>query len=322
MNNSDISILIVDDTKFSAAMVSRTIQNAGYTDIRRASSAPDALRQLEERRAQLIIADWLMPDMDGLELTRRVRQLDEADNRYTYVILLTAKEGGDALREAFDEGVDDFVSKSVMNEQLMHRVMAADRLVSLQNRILMDNQRLLEQISRLKKQTVLDPLTGLGNQNYALKRLDDALRQSRSRGGAACLILIRIEDLDSITRKLGKGLSQQLLLALSRRMKQMVRPLDILARTGPDIFAIITHQPTLDHCSPASFKRLYDGLNNRAFKTAGGFQSINISLSLYASDEADTATAQQIMEHTKKALDESRALSRITEAPRRVATGT
>lgn len=315
MANSDLSILIVDDTKFSAAVVGRTISKAGYEDLRHASSAHDALRQMEERPAQILVADWLMPEMDGLELTRRVRQLDEAGNRYTYVILLTAKEGVSALQEAFDEGVDDFISKSVMNQQLLHRILAADRLVSIQNRVLTENQRLLDHLSRLKKQTTLDPLTGFGNGQYVRKRLDDALRQAASRGGAACLLLLRIEELAELERRLGKPLSQQLVLAFSRRLKQMVRPLDILGRLGPDLFCVITHQPDLARCTPGSFRRLHEGMNHRAFKTAGGFHSIEVSISLCASDSRDGASNEAMFGNATDMLDESRSLKRITEAP-------
>ena len=62
----------------------------------------------------MLLADWLMPEMDGLELTGRVRQLDEMAEHYTYIILLTGKEGENVLTEAFDRGVDDFISKTSM----------------------------------------------------------------------------------------------------------------------------------------------------------------------------------------------------------------
>ncbi len=315
MTNSELSILIVDDAKFSAAVVSRTIKQGGYQDVRHASSADDALRQLDERPADVLIADWLMPEMDGLELTHRVRQHDEAANRYTYVVLLTAKEGHEALREAFDEGVDDFVTKSVMNEQLLHRVMAADRLVTIQNQALAENQRLLEALSRLKKQTLLDPLTGFGNRQYATRRLDDALRQASSRGGAACLLMLRIEDYEDLERRLGKALARQLVLAFSRRLRQLVRPMDVLARPGPDLFSLITLQPDLTHCTPGSFRRLYDGLNHRAFKTSGGFHAVDVSIALCATDKRDGAEASGMLDAASSALDESRSLQRIIETP-------
>ncbi len=97
MPNLDLPILVVDDAKFSSMVVSRTLRNAGYRDVRIANNARTALQQMEQRPVSVLIADWLMPDMDGLELTDQVRQQDEQNNHYTYVILLTARESAEAL---------------------------------------------------------------------------------------------------------------------------------------------------------------------------------------------------------------------------------
>lgn len=309
----ELSILIVDDAKFSSAVVRRTLSSGGYQDIRNENSATEALKALETRTADIIIADWLMPEMDGLELTGRVRQLDEAANRYTYVILLTGREGADALQEAFEQGVDDFINKSSMNEQLLHRVYAAERLVMLQNRLLADNQRLIDANARLKKQSIVDPLTGFGNRQYALKRLDDALRHAHARGGAACLLLLRVDNLAQLENEKGKKLMQQTLLAFSRRLKQLVRPMDILARLGPDMFCVITHQPNMAHCTPGSFRRLHEGLNQRAYKTTAGFIQLEVSVSLCAAGERDETGAEQMITRASEGLERSRELSRITE---------
>ena len=178
MPNPQLSILVVDDTKFSSAVIGHTLSQAGYNDIRFASSAMDALSMHEERPASVMVADWLMPEMDGLELTRRIRQNDEANNRYTYVLLLTAREGVDALQQAFDQGVDDFVSKSTMTEQLQHRVMAADRIIQRHNRVQADYQRMLTVNRQLKRQALIDPLTGFGNRQDALRALDSTLKHA------------------------------------------------------------------------------------------------------------------------------------------------
>ena len=76
MPNPQLSILVVDDTKFSSAVIGHTLSQAGYSNIRFASSAMDALRMHEEQPASVMVADWLMPEMDGLELTTRIRQTD------------------------------------------------------------------------------------------------------------------------------------------------------------------------------------------------------------------------------------------------------
>lgn len=285
MSRTGVSILIVDDAKFSSAVVNKALTGAGYTDIRSASNAPDGLKAMEERPASIVIADWLMPDMDGLELTRRIRQLDEAANRYTYVILLTAKEGVDALQKAFDEGVDDFVNKSAMTQQLVPRVLAADRLTSINNRLLAENQQLIEQNRKLKTLSTMDPLTGLGNRNYAVKRLADTVRHAQLRGGAACYLLITLVNYAELERKTPKPIFAQLVVGVARRLRQLVRPLDILVRVSPNQFALITHQPDIEQCAPAGFRRLLEGINRKEFKTSTGYLSIRCAITLVAADQ-------------------------------------
>src|SRR5690606_40343666 len=112
MPNPQLSILEVDDTKFRCAVIRHTLSPTGYTDTRCASSAMAALAMHEERAARVMVADWLMPEMDGLKLTTRIRQRDEPTHHYTYVMLLTAREGDNVLGPAFDRGLDDFLSNS------------------------------------------------------------------------------------------------------------------------------------------------------------------------------------------------------------------
>lgn len=289
MPNLDTSILVVDDTKFSSAMVNRVIARAGYQDVRHANSAASALKLIEERAAHILIADWLMPEMDGLELTQHVRQLDEADNHFTYVMLLTAKEGVEALAEAFQQGVDDFVNKSNMQDQLLPRLLSAERITHLQNRLLTENQSLIEANAKLKKLSPFDGLTGLGNRAYASRRLEETLKHVASRGGAACYMLLTISSFEAMRKQYPPAILSQLLLAVARRLRQLVRPLDVVTRIGPNQFAIITHQPDIAHCSGTSYRRLHDGINLKAFKTSAGFLSLKMLLTIAACDEDSLA---------------------------------
>lgn len=297
MPNTDTSILVVDDTKFSSAMVNRVIARAGYLDVRHANTAADALKLLEERPAHILIADWLMPEMDGLQLTQHVRQLDEAGNHFTYVMLLTAKEGVEALAEAFEQGVDDFVNKSHMQDQLLPRLLSAERITLLQNRLLQENQNLIEANAKLKKLSPFDGLTGLGNRAYATRRLAETLKHVSSRGGAACCLLITVNNFEAMRKQYPPAIMSQMLLAVARRLRQLVRPLDVVTRVGPNQFAIITHQPDISHCSPQSYRRIFDGVNLKAIKTSAGFITIKAAMTIAACDEKEIApTAEALME--------------------------
>lgn len=312
MPNADLPILIVDDAKFSGAVIGRTLKSAGYTDVRTANSAQQGIAMLEERPVNVLIADWLMPEMDGLELAGRVRQLDEAINHFTYIILLTAKEGAKALVHAFDNGVDDFVNKSSMNQQLLPRIYAADRIAAMQNKLLRENQLLVESNQKLRRNNLLDPLTGLGNRQYALRRLADTVRHAETRGGAACLMLITLDNYDELKTKHDKEILRQLITALTRRIKQLVRPLDIVSRVGTEQFAIVTHQPDLSQCNASTYRRIYDALNMKEVKTDKGFISVKAAMVMSAADNSTGfPSPEKMFSVTNSQMAQARASGRL-----------
>jgi PleD family two-component response regulator len=289
MAQSDIPILVVDDAKFSTTVITRNLNSGGYTNIFHATSAKAAIAMQEEKPASIIIADWLMPEMDGLEMTKRIRQIEESSNRYTYIIMLTARDGMEALKHAFDEGVDDFVNKAVMQQQLLPRIFAAERLVNRYDRLLRDSNELLnanQQLSKtnqaLKGLCTLDSMTGLGNKAYAISKLVDNLKHSESRGGATCLLLVRITNVAELEKKYPKPILREIIIGISRRLKGLVRPLDDVSRISNYTWAVITHQPDITYCEGKSFRRVLDAINHRAFRTSMGFQSISVDMSIAA----------------------------------------
>lgn len=287
MPNLDLPLLVVDDARFSSTVVGRALRKAGYRDIRIVNNAPEALKEMEARPVSVLIADWLMPEMDGLELTDRVRQQDEQTHHYTYIILLTAKESVEALSRAFDRGVDDFIYKSDMSKQLLPRVYAADRLADRQNTLLSTNELLLESNRQLEKTNILDPQSGLGNHNYAQRRLQQALDYTESRGGATAYVLIGIRDWKKMAKRNGEATLEELVQGISRRLTNLIRPLDALCRVGENEYAIVAHFLHEEHCTPAAFRRLHDGLNHKAFKTSAGYISVEAATAVCIAGEGE-----------------------------------
>ena len=314
MPNPQLSILVVDDTKFSSAVIGHTLSQAGYTDIRFASSAMAALAMHEERAASVMVADWLMPEMDGLQLTTRIRQRDEQTNHYTYVMLLTAREGDNVLGEAFDRGVDDFISKSSMSEQLLPRIYAADRITQLINRLLDENHLLAHNNAQLEEHNLIDSLTALGNRRYLLQRLDDALQRVESRGGFCSLLVLGLQNFDDLGNRFGEAVRQELLKGTARRLQQLVRPMDVIARIGVNVFAICTVGDDAEECKPNSFRRLHDGLNLKAFKTSEGYLSLRAGMALGRLSKNDPLiSAEQMLEKVEQHLEQAYATNLITE---------
>lgn len=312
MPNNHLSILVVDDAKFSSAMIGRALSQAGYLNVRYANSASEALQLLEKEPVSVLLADWLMPEMDGLELTARVRQLDESGDHYTYIILLTGKEGDNVLAEAFDRGVDDFVSKAAMSEQLVPRVLAADRLCNTLQRLLMENRLLTQNITSLEERNLVDSATGLGNLRYLRQKLTDSIRQVESRGGAVCFMLIGIPELHDHGERHGPGYQQELLHGIGRRLQQLVRPLDVLARIDESHFGLITLLDDLQECSPSSFRRLHEGLNLKAFRTSEGFITLKAGIGLVGLDAKSLPVqVDEMLELARGLLPDAYASGRI-----------
>jgi len=296
MPNSDLSILVVDDAKFSSTLIYKTLRKAGYQDIRVATSADVALQMLELRQVSVLLADWLMPDIDGLEMTERVRQADEANNHFTYIILLTAKDSVTAMAEAFDRGVDDFIYKSDMNRQLLPRIFAADRIANMQNSLLTANQLLVYSNQQLEQGNMLDPSTGLGNQRLARSSLENMLKQTESRGGVTNYLLVGLKSWQSLIKQHHPAILDELATAIARRLRSLTRPLDSLCRISEDQFVVISYFNHLDQCTSGCFKRISDGINFKAFKTSTGFISVQVGVSVCSIDNSTSLPSPQLIE--------------------------
>lgn len=308
MPNLDMPILIVDDAKFSSAVIHRTLKNAGYSNIRTASNAPAGLALMKKEPVSLLIADWLMPDMDGLEMTDRVRKVDAQQDHYTYVILLTARDGIDALVEAFDRGVDDFVYKADMSKQLLPRVFAADRLVERHKTLLTTNQQLRQNNQRLRERDTIDGDTGLPNIRYAQTRLQQALVSTEARGGATGYLILSVRNWQGLSKRYSRRAMQELAAGIGRRLEGLIRPVDALCRTAPDQFALVAWFGDASQCTTGTFRRLHEGINHKAFKTTAGFISVEAVMALCVVDHRDSATAdaQSVQDAAAKALVSAR----------------
>jgi phosphoserine phosphatase RsbU/P len=284
MSDSDIPILVVDDAKFSSAIIAKVLRSGGFTNVRFTNNPLEALRSIEKRPAQILLADWLMPAMDGLELARRVKKLDATSNHFTYVMLMTVRDEFEALEKAFEAGVDDFMNKAHLRTQLLPRVVAANRITERHNTLIKDNHLLQRKVKELKTTDLLDPVTGLGNLNFTMERLTATLTESESRGGAACLLLVGLNNLDVIANQYDQGSIDELMSGISAKIRQLVRPLDIVTHPENHVFAVTTLQDNLQNCTSASFRRIFDSLYMHSFKTSQGYIPVVVGVSITAAD--------------------------------------
>ena len=307
MSNTDLSILIVDDLQFSRIVVKTALKKAGYNGVRMADSATEALSMIEQQPADVILADWMMPEMDGLELTQLIRQRDEEKGTYTAIILFTAHDGVEYLVKAFDHGVDDYLCKPPNPQELAARVNAAARVAALQNDLLITSRQMHDTIKTLKKMAMVDELTGAGNQLFLMKNLKTHLLQASSRRGGVCLVLVELRELNSIERAHGEFVVNEIMISQHRRLCRTVRPTDIIARLDNNVFGVIMHHTKTKDYRPSSVDRILNMINNRAYKTSAGNLNINgcIGVHYYRGDEA-IISEEEMYNHAIKKLEQAR----------------
>lgn len=128
-----MKILIAEDDPVSAKILQFTLENSGHQVVVTGNGRA-AWDQFDREPVRVVVSDWMMPEMDGIELCAKVRARPKTD--YTYFILLTAiHTGRENLRKAMDAGVDDFLTKPLDREGIMMRLRVAERIIEFTQQI-------------------------------------------------------------------------------------------------------------------------------------------------------------------------------------------
>ena len=225
-------VLVVDDDPAMLKLIARHVVTGGY-EVVEAGDGAEALRLIQEEGIPLIVTDWVMPEMDGLELCRRVRSAEGVE--IAFVIVMSAYNTSEArLVEAFDAGVDDFLAKPVSPKELLARLRAGCRIVRLQQDLARRNRevhrinaesaitngKLAEANERLHVVATIDELTGLVNRREAIKRLNTYLARSEGRDGAVSCIMLDIDHFKSFNDVHGHAIGDLVLKEVGRVLSE------------------------------------------------------------------------------------------------------
>ena len=158
----DNRILIADDDVEFRGALEQFLRSWGYEVlcVKHGLEAWQVL--LSEAPPRLMILDWMMPGMDGLEVCRRLRS--QPDAPYSYIIMLTVLDELEMLAEGFRAGADDYLTKPVLPQELKARLMAGRRVLEKQEKTRRD-------LDHLQLQALQDPLTGLWNRSGIMRIL-------------------------------------------------------------------------------------------------------------------------------------------------------
>jgi diguanylate cyclase (GGDEF)-like protein len=229
---NNYKILIVDDSAVSRKLVELPLSQKGYR-LLFAKSGQEAIKLFDEHRPALVITDWMMPDLTGEELCRRIRS--RSQNPYSYIIVLTGRTDKDSLVTALDAGADDYLTKPFHRGELIARVGVGIRMIELRRQIERKNV-LLEQLA------LTDPLTGLPNrraiENWAVTQLSSAARH----GFSIWVVQADLDHFKQVNDTFGHDAGDAVLKKFSQILKDHLRRSDLCGRLGGEEFLmVLTH---------------------------------------------------------------------------------
>jgi len=276
LRKEDLSVIIIDDLQFSREVIKSGLTKSGFTDIRTASSGEEALYMLNQRRAHVVLADFWMPGMNGLEVADLIRRWDENNDRYTGIVLLTAEDTTSSIVVAFDQGVDDFVSKSASQSELSARVFGAGRTAYQQNELREKTRSLSNQIMQVKQHSLQDPQTSLPNRVQMEAHIESLIEHCSNRGGGLGLGLIEVNSDDPEIRS-------GTLKTISNSVQLALRPMDMVSRFNMKTFAVSIYYEDPDVFNPNVFIRLVDSIKRHTRQTNDQGNQIQVSVGVWHS---------------------------------------
>ncbi len=245
-----LRILLVDDDPLQLLRVSRQLAAEGHT-VTTARSGEEGLKRALSEKPQLIVTDWRMAPVDGIQFCRSLRST--VFGRRIYIIILTSAETDDELIQAFDAGADDYVVKPVSARVLSARIRAGRRILQLQEELIREQQEIQRYASelmitnrRLDQATKTDLLTELPNRRYAYSRLEQEWATTLRTGRPLSLLALDLDHFKQVNDRHGHDVGDQALAHAARVLRSSVRVSDIACRVGGEEFIVIAPNSDLN----------------------------------------------------------------------------
>ena len=226
-----MKVLIADDAPVSRRLLEVALTQEGY-EVVLAQDGAEALRVLDhEDSPRLVILDWMMPEVDGVEICRLIRQ--QAREPYVYFILLSAKGEQSEIIEGLQAGADDYVIKPFDLIELKARVRSGRRILELE-------EQLLSARELLRLQATHDSLTGLLNRQAITEVLQKELARTFREGTPLSIIAADLDHFKNVNDTYGHQAGDAVLVEAAQRMKASLRTYDAIGRCGGEEFLIIS----------------------------------------------------------------------------------
>ncbi len=237
MSNDNFSILIAEDDAVTRVLLKKTLIKEGH-EVVSAENGQKAFEMFKEKFFPIILTDWMMPEMDGLELCRAIRQ--EENPGYVFIVLLTSKDSQDDIISGLEAGADDYLTKPFNRVELIARLNSGKRFIKQERALRQANEE-------IKLLSITDPLTGCFNRGLLNTRLPQEIQRAGRYNRPLSIVMCDIDHFKKVNDTYGHQAGDLVLKEFSKRIEDSIRDnVDILARYGGEEFLITLPETDLD----------------------------------------------------------------------------
>lgn len=281
-----MKILLVEDSAIDRYQIGGYLKQWGleFIAVENGNEAWDLLRNPDA--PSLVLLDWLLPGIDGIELCQRMRKL-ETNGNYIYTVMLTAKDRKQDLLTAMEAGADDYLAKPVDPSELRARILAGKRILDLQQ--------------SLRFAATHDFLTNLLNRAEILAALQRELSRSEREVKPAAVIMADLDHFKRINDSLGHSAGDAVLKEVAQRLKSGLRPYDVAGRYGGEEFLLVLPSCNLENATRRA-DQIRRVVSSEAIVTPFGTTSITISMGITVGDSALQPSVENLLQQADRAL--------------------
>ncbi|KAB2948223.1 MAG: diguanylate cyclase [Phycisphaerae bacterium] len=284
MRDSAVDLCLIEDDPAQRHLAIRAIEGSGYRHIE-AEDASSGFELIKAEHPKVVLCDYLLPGDTGMSLCSRVRS--DAAVADTYFILMTAITDRNVQRQAWDCGVDDFLTKPIASDELLARVRVGLRMWTLQD--------------RLRAAAITDGLTRVFNHDHFNRLLDREMSRARRYGRPLALIVLDIDFFKAVNDTFGHLAGNDVLEEVARILRDNARDTDAVGRIGGEEFALLLPESSAADARRVA-ERIQSALASGLNVPALGAHAVTASFGVADTDDPRVSTAAELVDLADRAM--------------------
>ena len=271
-----LRILLVEDDYATTLVLKHLLTKAGHT-VATAGDGVEALSMLDKFIPQLIITDWHMPKMNGIEFCKALRHNELWRNIHVFVMM--TQENSDRMEEIFEAGASDYLTKPVNSKVLGARLCVTQRMVQLQEELKVEHQQLrtiAAQLAasnqRLQQMALTDVLTELPNRRHANDYLEQQWAMAERSGRPLSCMIVDVDFFKKVNDTYGHKVGDDVLKQVAQILRSSARKQDMVCRFGGEEFLVI--------CPDAQADQAYQYAERLRQNVAAGNTHLNLIVTI------------------------------------------